>query len=408
VFAQVHTKNAIKCLNQGPGLRVASSSDFVQRAVEPPKEERYAMYFETLGIAVLNAPADQLEHLGPAIASGSKLVRERYTYLAGSLQVDASYLRGLRDGVDSVVERLLAGDPSTTALPRKSGATLSNASFTWNLDRVGMPKSAFSGRGVKVAILDTGYDSGHPDFRDRAVMSQSFVPGSSDASDRNGHGTHCLGTACGLKNPSSSGPRYGCASEADILVGKVIGDDGHGEEEWVLNGINWALEQGADIVSLSIETRFDPDNPFLPQYEAAGSRALDAGRLLIAAAGNHSVRPIFTRPVASPASAPSIMAVAAIGPDNLAATFSCAGGPEGEVDIAAPGVAVESSFLMPRGRKTDSGTSMAAPLVAGIAALHKERDRGLQGRMLWDRIVGSAERLTSPAADVGAGCVLAP
>jgi subtilisin family serine protease len=407
VFPRIPTRDVMRCLRGCAGMRVATSSDFASRAVAAPTEDSYAMYFERIGVAVVSAPQDQLDLLRSAVAAGSRMVPERYIFVADMRADEASYLEGFRDGVDAAVERMLASGPRASRSAAARGLGVASESATWNLTRVGASDSALAGRGVKLAVLDTGYDPSHPDFRDRVALSQSFVPGV-DVQDSNGHGTHCLGTACGIAAPADSGLRYGCASEAEVMVGKVLVGIGNEPEERAINGINWAVEQGADIISISLEVLFDPASPFLPQYEAAGKRALDAGALIIAAAGNQSARPLLTRPVASPASAPSIMAVGAIDPADSVAEFSCMGSPDGEVDIAAPGVAIESASPMPRGRETRNGTSMAAPLVAGIAAMHKERDPSLQGKALWSSIIRSVDPLPAPPTDVGAGCVKAP
>ena len=412
VFADAATRDVVKSFEREPGLKVASSSDFGARIVPTPTDATYAMHFEALGIAIVNAPHDQVYRLRAASSGGLRIVPERFVYASGILQVDEEYLAGFRDGVNATVERVLTTKASCMKEPKHRTVEgfrfqAAEQASTWNLLRTGATNSRFLGRGIKVAILDTGYDENHPDFVGRSIVSQSFVAGES-VQDVHGHGTHCLGTACGSRKPSSQGPFYGCASEAEILVGKVLANSGQGDEGAILNGINWALENGADIVSMSIEGAFHPPNPDLPQYEAAGARALANGRLLIAAAGNFSVRPFFTRPLAFPASASTVMAVAAIAPDDSVASFSCVGGSNGKVDIAAPGVAIESSFPLPRTRKVDSGTSMAAPLVAGIAAMYCESDPLLRGQALWNKMIQTAVRLPAGSEDVGAGCVQGP
>lgn len=412
VFADASTSDIIASFEQSAGLRVATSSDFSDRAVAAATDNGgFAFLLESLRIAVVDAPPEQMDRVAGAATAGMHVVPERYMYAAGAVPFDSAYLDGLEDGAAAIVARLKARfhGMEQRALPVRSDARaqIAASEHTWNLIRVGVPRSKFIGRGIKLAILDTGYDRQHPDFAGRSIVSRSFVPDES-VQDGNGHGTHCLGIACGGRQVTSVGPIYGCAAEAQILVGKVLGDNGRAEEGWVLNGINWALEQGADIVSMSIEGPPDAPPEVMTHYEAIGARALAQKRLLIAAAGNRSVRPLFTRPVASPANATSIMAVAALSPDDTVAPFSCAGGGGINVDIAAPGVAIESSFPAPRTRKVDSGTSMAAPLVAGVAALFAESDPRLRGVDLWKRMIASASTLSSPVEDVGAGCVQAP
>jgi subtilisin family serine protease len=409
VFRGHSTSEAVFALKRASGLQVASSSDFDRHASIAPGLMGSAVYLESLGVAIAEAPLDQVHQLGISAANRLQIVPERFMFTAGSLRLDRDYLEGYRAGVKAFVDDLLAhGESASRRLP---AATLRAAEVdhdsTWGLLKTEVSASRQTGRGIKLAILDTGYDQNHPDLSQRVALSRSFVPGVS-VQDVSGHGTHCLGIAGGLHKPISDGPRYGCAGEAELMVGKVLGDDGSGDEGWLLNGLNWALENGADIVSLSIEGPYDPASPVLPQYEAIGTRALDAGRLIIAAAGNYSIRPLLTRPVASPACASTIMSVGAIGPDDRAASFSCVGTSASAVDLSAPGVSIESSYPMPRTRKVESGTSMAAPLVAGIAALHMQATPGLRGKALWDTLVTTARRLPEGPSDIGAGCAVAP
>ena len=134
------------------------------------------------------------------------------------------------------------------------------------------------------------------------------------------------------------------------------------------------------------------------------------GTLIVAAAGNDSSRPGLTNPVSHPANCPSIMAVAALDPALAIASFSNRGiNPDGgQVDIAAPGVNVFSSWPMPARYRRLQGTSMATPHVAGIAALYAEADPAARGAALWQALAGAARRLSLPGTDVGAGLVQAP
>jgi subtilisin family serine protease len=252
-------------------------------------------------------------------------------------------------------------------------------------------------------------DTGHPDFAGRSIVTRSFVAGET-ADDVQGHGTHCAGTAAG---PAAAGnrPSYGVATEADIFVGKVLNNSGSGLEIDILAGMAWAIEQGCQVISMSLGRATQVGEIPSAAYERLGRRALDSGSLIVAAAGNESSRQFgFIAPVGAPANSPSILAVAAIDFEGKIAEFSCGGiNPNGgEVNIAAPGVGVFSSFPRPELYKTLRGTSMACPHVAGLAALLAESDASLRGQALWDAIVSGAAKLSLDASDVGAGLAQAP
>lgn len=282
---------------------------------------------------------------------------------------------------------------------------------SWCLDLVGLPEgyARATGRGIRVAVLDTGIDLAHDDFggavRD-GHNAASFVPGVASARDGNGHGTHCAGVVAGPRQ-SSGGRRYGVAPDVELLVGKVLDDLGNGQDEWMLDGIDWARDRGAHVVSLSLGAGRDPGGAIAVPYEVMAGELLALGILVVAAAGNDSARPAYTLPVANPAACPSILSVAAVDRRRRVGYFSCCETPpdEARVDVSAPGVAVYSAWKG-GGFRTISGTSMAAPHVAGVAALWAER-HGLAGRELWDRLVGTAAAL-APSTDFGAGLVQAP
>jgi subtilisin family serine protease len=262
-----------------------------------------------------------------------------------------------------------------------------------------------------VAVLDTGFDLQHPDFRGRAITSQSFVSGVS-VQDIHGHGTHCIGTALGPQLPSTGVRRYGVAFGAQIFVGKVFNNRQPRPSAAtgnVIAGIEWAMTNGCRVVSMSLGVAI---NQKIQQYETPIRRALEAGTLVVAAAGNNAERPQNPGFVEPPANADAAMAVAAI--DNrlriaeFSARSSAQTGVGGLVNIAAPGVDVFSSLPVSRGgHGLLNGTSMATPHVAGIAALWAQAT-GESGIALWNRLVQTVRPLSLASADVGSGLVQAP
>jgi subtilisin family serine protease len=261
--------------------------------------------------------------------------------------------------------------------------------------------------------LDTGIDLDHPDFAGRPIVSRSFVAGGT-INDMNGHGTYCAGIACGPAKPATP-PRYGIASNAELHIGKVIADNGHGTDGSILAGIDWAVQCGCAIVSLSMGTPVARGESYSLGYEQVAQRALAAGTLIMAAAGNDSLRPDAIAPVDHPANCPSILAIAAVNEYLQIAPFSCGGVNVhginvhgGEVDIAAPGVAIRSAWPRPALYRTNSGTSMATPFAAGIAALLAEANPTARGRALLSLLTQRAKPLSLPARDVGAGLIQAP
>jgi len=280
------------------------------------------------------------------------------------------------------------------------------ASATWGLQAIKVPSSSLSGAGIRIAVLDTGFDDTHPDFIGRTVTRKLFASHSS-VDDVHGHGTHCIGTACGSLRPNGV-PRYGVAYEAEIYAGKVLGDDGFGTDRSIIAGMDWALGEGCQIISMSLGAATGVGDQPNDDYEQIGQVCLDAGTLVVAAAGNESSRPGRIMPVGSPANASTIMAVAAIDRTLRPASFSCGGiNPGQEVDIAAPGVDILSS-LPGGGHDRWNGTSMATPHVAGVAALIAQSDPKYRGWTLWARLLQLARPLRSPARDVGKGLLQAP
>lgn len=376
-------------------LRPGTSADEVAVLLGEPAEpggggdadrraDHVCVCFERLGVAVV--PTGHAEHrLRALLADPTSPVR--------ALEPERAV---------SVVPALRSPSPPTTPDLARQAPTgppwQDTAEDAWSRHSVAAVGSALTGADIAVAVLDTGIDPRHPDLRDAVQALRSFVD--TDPSDRHGHGTHVAGTVAAGR--PAGVPAYGIAPGARLHVGKVLGDDGTGTDTGVLDGIDWALEQGCRLVSLSLGSPWQgPGHPIA--YEQAAQAAIAAGSLLIAAVGNDSVRPGILRPVNTPANAPSILAVGAVDRRDRVADFSNPSLPgRGSVDLAAPGVAILSA-VPGDGHARFDGTSMATPHVTGVAALLLEDD---PARGAWEvaaRLHLGARRIREPSRDVGGG-----
>ncbi|MBD2598012.1 S8 family serine peptidase [Nostoc spongiaeforme FACHB-130] len=416
--------------------RVARAADFETNAISAEQlEQTDTTVFDNLGVAVCTLDPEQLQSLHAASDETSPIAvieKERVVYALNGQRVGiveqlapsptsnlgVEYLRGYRDAVDRLVDHLVPTNGVQQMLPSPGIQVIDETMATWGLQITKVVNSKYSGRGIKVAVLDTGLDLTHPDFASRRIFSKSFIA-NQEVQDRYGHGTHCIGTACGPLSPPIL-PRYGIGYETEIFVGKVLSNQGRGTDSEILAGIEWAIANRCQIISMSLGARVSVGQPHSGLFEVVADRVLRNGTLIIAAAGNESRRDLgIVEPVGHPANCPSIMAVGAIASQLQVAWFSNGGlNPNGgQVDIVAPGaepgtpggsrVDVYSSYLMPTRYRRLAGTSMATPHVAGIAALYAEAT-GATGRVLWNRLTQNALRLALPSVDVGAGLVQAP
>jgi subtilisin family serine protease len=238
---------------------------------------------------------------------------------------------------------------------RRVGALAAGERMDWGLTLFGIPElwQRTMGQGVRVAVLDTGIDENHPDLKDAILDVRDFTGSRSGPADKQGHGTHVAGTIGARRNELGV---VGVAPGCDLLIAKVLGDDGTGQLDWVAEGLGWAHDQGARIASMSLGSPYD--SRLLMKLARMCS---EAGMLLICAAGNDGV----PNSVGVPARYRETIGVAAVDGNKRLATFSSRGA---QVDIAAPGVDILSCW--PRGGYASlSGTSMATPFVSGVAAL---------------------------------------
>jgi subtilisin family serine protease len=390
---------------------VADSRDFAEGTVSAETlQDAGAVFFAELGMAVVDAEPAQLGAMQTAAAQGRPVLSVSPELVHHVLQDVMEYTQAYRDGVADLAERVLRtnghnGHDGASSASTATALFADTPQATWGIQATQAMSSSRSGRGVKVAVLDTGFDLAHPDFEGRHVSPMSFVAGE-PPQDGHGHGTHCIGTSCGPRSPST-GPRYGIAYEADIFAGKVLSNAGSGTDAQILAGINWAVVNRCPVLSMSLGADVMQAHP---PYSAAGRRALQRGSLIIAAAGNNADRRAGNVGfVGAPANSPEIMAVGALEQNLGMAFFSARSLPArgGQVDIAGPGYQVTSSWPMPTRYRSISGTSMATPHVAGIAALWAEAT-GRRGLELWATLCQESQRLLEPSVDVGSGLCMAP
>ncbi len=393
----------LELLREESGIRgMARADDFPESGLDIEEMDRAeGAVFPQLGIAIVNhLDDDALTRLISAVADETSILAiepERIFY-AIEAGLSAEYLRGYRDAVNHLYQKGTAGEDADERVD-SDGLYEDDNQSTWGLKATEARNSRFLGRGVRVAVLDTGMDLHHPDFKGRVIVSKSFIRDET-VQDENGHGTHCIGTACGGRD--NQGLRYGVASESSIYAGKVLSNAGSGTTSSIIAGMEWAIANRCRVISMSLGNQISTSST---AYETVGRRALQAGCLTIAAAGNH-------RPgtVGQPANSLSIMAVGAVNNRLRLASFSCGSGVGmgANVDIAAPGVQIYASYPLNKGRyATLNGTSMATPHVAGIAALYTQANEA-KGHQLWQLVTSNALRLAISSADVGNGLVQAP
>ena len=262
--------------------------------------------------------------------------------------------------------------------------------------QIGAPAAwerGLTGDGVTIATLDSGIDTSHPDFEGRIVATADFTGGNSVA-DLAGHGTHVASIAAG-SGAASVGKYRGIASDADLLVGKILGDDGTGNMSAAIEGMEWAVAHDADIVNMSLGGPVTNGDD--PMSQAVDRLTAEHGTLFVAASGNHPIDNPGMSFVTSPASAASALAVGALtrNPDSLWDGTS-RGRMDGEAikpEITAPGVDITAAGSSDAGYPayvSATGTSMAAPHVAGAAALLKQQHPEWGAEELRDALTSTA------------------
>ncbi|QTE28232.1 S8 family peptidase [Pengzhenrongella sicca] len=377
--------------------------------------------------------------LGGALG-GTAVLGGTYTLAEPQIEVADLTKRELHDlARDPEVQALAPIMPTKLIEPLAGAAPAAATTTAWGVSAVHADISARTGAGVTVAVLDTGIDRTHTAFAGVNITEHDFS--GSGNGDVQGHGTHCAGTILGR---DVDGTRIGVARGVEtLLIGKVLGDDGSGDSEMIFRGIQWATQEKAHVVSMSLGFDFpgmvkrlvDDGWPVdlatsaaLEAYRAnlrmfdalmevaQSAAAFGTGTVIVAAAGNESERqidPQYEIGVSLPAAADGVISVGALG--QSAAGFQIAPFSNTFPQVSGPGVDIVSAKAG-GGLRSLSGTSMATPHVAGVAALWWEE---VLASALPHTAVSITARLLARAqttgfapdvdvADRGAGLVQAP
>ncbi|MEK7520679.1 MAG: S8 family peptidase [Patescibacteria group bacterium] len=236
----------------------------------------------------------------------------------------------------------------------KAGAIQPPQTLPWGINRVDAElvwPSGNSGDAVKVAVVDTGISADHPDLKNNIKGGYNAINPLKSWNDDNGHGSHVAGIIAALNNAIGT---VGAAPLADLYAVKVLNRQGSGYLSDIIEGLDWAIANNIQVVNMSLGTSSD-----ILSFREAVQRVNAAGVVQVAAAGNSGGS------VGYPAAYPEVIAVSATDSGDALASFSSRGP---EVDLAAPGVGIYSAYKG-TGYATLSGTSMAAPHVAGSVAL---------------------------------------
>lgn len=275
---------------------------------------------------------------------------------------------------------------------------------------IGAPQvwdTGLTGKGVKVALIDTGIDANHPDLQDKVVEWKDFINGEDAPYDDYGHGTHCAGIIGGT-GAASDGKYKGVAPDVEFIGIKVLSKDGSGGLNAILKGVDYAANSDAQVISMSLGS-----DQHSQAMDDAVSKAVKKGKIVVVAAGNSGPK---TKTVGCPSDCPNVITVGATDKSDQVASFSSRGPTKDgrmKPEICAPGkdiISTRADGVHPEKAIDNyyismSGTSMACPMVSGTVALMVQKDPGLTAKKAKDTLEQTAKHIGSrtPNNDYGYG-----
>jgi serine protease len=281
-------------------------------------------------------------------------------------------------------------DAPVTALDAPTGTDVYR-SQQWSLATMNVARAwqASTGAGITVAVIDTGVDAGHPDLAGQVLPGIDLIAGAEGVStDPNGHGTHVAGTIAAVTGNGAGVTAV--APHAKILPIRALDADGSGYMSDTATGIVYATDHGAQVINMSLG-----GTESSTAVSTAISYARSKGVVVVAAAGNSRAN---GSPTSYPAADDGVIAVASTTSDDVYSSFSNRGD---YIDVAAPGSAIISTYPPASGSAyvSMSGTSMAAPHVAALAALLKSYHADLTPDQIQQAMQNSAVDLGTPGKD---------
>jgi len=285
-----------------------------------------------------------------------------------------------------------------------------NATLDKSTGISGVPQvwdNGYTGKGVKVAVIDTGIDASHPDLKGKITGWVDYVNGKTSPYDDFGHGTHCAGIIAGT-GAASKGKYRGVAPDAQLIGVKVLSKDGTGGLTAILRGVEYAMNSDAKVISMSLGS-----NEHSKAMDDVVSKAVKKGKIVVVAAGNSGPG---KETIGCPSDNPDVITVGATDKAGMIASFSSRG-PTGDglvkPDICAPGKDVIScrAYGIMDNKAVDyyylsmSGTSMACPMVSGSVALLAQKEPKLTPRDARTILEKSCKQVgtTCPNCDYGYG-----
>ncbi|MDG5786696.1 S8 family serine peptidase [Evansella sp. AB-P1] len=323
----------------------------------------------------------------------NKANKELILQSKGNIYHEYKNLPAMAISIPSQAIHALKNNPNVIAVESIELFDKQSQIVDWGIERLEAQKAwsnGFTGKGIKVAVIDSGIDTTHPDLNVVGCFSATNAP---TCEDDDGHGTHVAGIIGAIDNDFGV---VGVAPEVDIYAARVSTIKGEIWSSDVLAGIDWAISQGVDIINISLGS-----NSYSSAIDHAITKAYNEGILIVAAAGNDN-----HGSVSFPAAHPNVIAVSATDSNNRITEFSNIGT---EIELSAPGVSIHSTFLR-NSYATHSGTSMATPHVTGVIALLLEAKPTLNNIEIRKLLLETALDLGLPGKDqyFGYGLVQAP